>query len=617
MTDNNITTKTITELMGLNFFIPSYQRGYRWTKTNVLQLLDDIWEYRKNDDNQKSFYCLQPVVVRKHTWKDKDGNDVEGYELIDGQQRLTTIHRIITYLMLEFLKVDSLKSDYKKELYKIYYETRLESADFLAGKAKDESKPDLYYMSQAYSCIKQWFEDEEKRFGRAEKNRLLDVLLPELIEKKDEGLNQNPQWSIQVIWYEINDVNQKSEGLFTRLNRGKIPLTSAELIKARFVNTQSMKNLPSNDQVRKKTLLIQLWDEMEAQLNDPFFWAFITNMNQNSYSSKIELLFDTITDKKLNESDPLFSFVHFFDTKETSETLWKKWIEIEEIFRSLEYWYKTKVYHNKIGYLIATGTSIKKLVKARKERTKSEFTKVLNSYIAQQIPNNWQDLRYDKESERDIISNILLLHNLERMNGNNPEVFPFATYKQVRKSLEHIHAQNIEAMDPRVKEPWVAWLTEHLEILKELKKGDLKVNVLEKEIESALPNLEFNQFKMLARRIIELLPTDSEDSNDYLHKIENMALLGLGENVILSNSVFEVKRRKIVQMDKDGAFLPIATKRVFLKYFAGETNSNAAIWSREERNAYKKDINDALEPYLNLKKTPINSYEDKFQKTIG
>lgn len=66
------------------FFIPDYQRGYKWTRTEVLKLLNDIWDFKLNHPNEddSDFYCLQPVVV-----KPKDGR----YYVIDGQQRLTTL----------------------------------------------------------------------------------------------------------------------------------------------------------------------------------------------------------------------------------------------------------------------------------------------------------------------------------------------------------------------------------------------------------------------------------------------------------------------------------------------------------------------------------------------
>ncbi len=75
---NNIIleTKFVADIRG-SFYIPSYQRGYRWSETEVVRLLDDIYQ------NGKKNYCLQPVVVRKKE---------DRYELIDGQQRLTTLY---------------------------------------------------------------------------------------------------------------------------------------------------------------------------------------------------------------------------------------------------------------------------------------------------------------------------------------------------------------------------------------------------------------------------------------------------------------------------------------------------------------------------------------------
>ena len=60
------------------YWIPKYQRGYRWTEVQVVQLLDDIWDFILS--KRSGFYCLQPVVIRPRS---------EGeYEVIDGQQRI-------------------------------------------------------------------------------------------------------------------------------------------------------------------------------------------------------------------------------------------------------------------------------------------------------------------------------------------------------------------------------------------------------------------------------------------------------------------------------------------------------------------------------------------------
>lgn len=602
MTYNQITTLSVTQLLGLNFYIPEYQRGYRWTKNNVLQLLNDIWEYRQDGKNAKSFYCLQPIVVRKMPWQDLNGNDIQGYELIDGQQRLTTIHRIITYLTLEHLQSNLTEEGYPDNLFSIYYKTRLESKDFLSSNSPNDTKPDLFYMSEAYKCIKEWFEDKKRGIPRQIKDEVLKILLPGNIVN-EQGITQMPEWSVRVIWYEIKDEKQKSEDLFTRLNRGKIPLTSAELIKAKFVNADSFKGLSEEDKIKRRTQLIQIWDEIENQLNNPKFWAFISNESISKYSCKIEYLFDIITDRKPTEQDPLYSFIKFFDEKETADSLWAKWIQVEELYRSLVYWYANKNLYHKIGYLIATGTTIGNLVGLKKNHTKTAFDQEISKLIADSIASNWEELSYANKADYNKAVNVLLLTNIEliRKNDNNNEFFPFEMYKRITKSLEHIHAQNIEGINENKKEDWLNWLNAHKSILLNVASDRAKAEEVIKEVETIeIKEFKYGDFKILSSKILDLIPKEEINANEYLHKIENMALLGLTENISLSNSVFEVKRRKIIELDKAGAFIPLATKRIFLKYYSTDDTQHYSIWTKKERDAYLKEIRDCIELYKPL-----------------
>lgn len=597
MIENQIKTLSVTELLGMNFYIPEYQRGYRWTKTNVLQLLNDIWEYRQEPNNRNTFYCLQPVVVRHAKWQDINGTIIQGYELIDGQQRLTTLHRILTYLILEYLQ-NNLKSEgYSENLYSIYYKTRLESKTFLEANNTDNTKPDLHYMSEAYKTIKEWFEDGKRGIPRQVKDEMMKIILPSILNK---GEKQFPEWSVQVIWYETKDTTQKSEELFTRLNRGKIPLTSAELIKAKFVNSDSFKEMSEDDKIKRRTQLIQIWDEIENQLNNPKFWAFISNESLRKYSNKIEYLFDIETNKKSTEKDPLYSFIHFFDNKETAESLWKKWMKIEEIYRSLVFWYSNKNFYHKIGFLITTGVDIKELINIKNKDTKQDFGNKINNLISEKIDDNWDGLSYDKPNDREKMINILLLTNIEiaRTNHNSNEFFPFEMYKGITKSLEHIHAQNIEGINKNKKNEWFNWLNSHISILPSVSNEKEKVQKLIDEFHAIdEKTYTYDDFKRLSEKILALIPNDNIEENDYLHKIQNIALLGLKENILLSNSVFEVKRRKMIEMDKAGAFIPLATKRVFLKYYCSESNQHYSVWTKEERSAYLQEIYNCVKLY--------------------
>lgn len=61
--------------------IPEYQRGYKWTAANVIQLLEDLKNFKKTDNDQ--FYCIQNITITKQKHEDSWCMNV-----IDGQQRL-------------------------------------------------------------------------------------------------------------------------------------------------------------------------------------------------------------------------------------------------------------------------------------------------------------------------------------------------------------------------------------------------------------------------------------------------------------------------------------------------------------------------------------------------
>lgn len=98
MKENSISLKSINEILTFKFFIPSYQRGYRWTDRQVEDLLNDIYEFSKRPvKREEDIYCLQPVVVKDRERK---------WELIDGQQRLTTIYIILSFLQKRKFEIE-------------------------------------------------------------------------------------------------------------------------------------------------------------------------------------------------------------------------------------------------------------------------------------------------------------------------------------------------------------------------------------------------------------------------------------------------------------------------------------------------------------------------------
>ena len=141
MEETNLITKAIGEILdGRYFVIPSYQRGYRWKGKQVEDLLNDLFTFAiKPDHHECEFYCLQPIIVQRISEEEKSKyncpKDKEAWEVVDGQQRLTTIYILLNYIIKNRLRYDDemFKEDYGKELFHLKYETRDNSEEFFTN----------------------------------------------------------------------------------------------------------------------------------------------------------------------------------------------------------------------------------------------------------------------------------------------------------------------------------------------------------------------------------------------------------------------------------------------------------------------------------------------------
>lgn len=212
MANNSMGTKKVEELLvsksmplGMQFYVPNYQRGYRWKESQVQQLLNDIKEFDYEKNNEKKFYCLQPLVVTE----DKEN----GWVVIDGQQRLTTLFIILTCIEKMLYKE-------KAQLYQMNYQNKPQMHDWLEelGDVNNDVQInsddiDAYHITNAYLTVKAWLEEAND----------LKAIGAEIREKI--------RTYTRFIWYEVKG-DIKPEIIFTNINMGKIKLTNAELIKA-------------------------------------------------------------------------------------------------------------------------------------------------------------------------------------------------------------------------------------------------------------------------------------------------------------------------------------------------------------------------------------------------
>ena len=547
-------TKLVGSITG-DFYIPSYQRGYRWGEDEVTRLLDDVYNNGTNN------YCLQPIVVRRNG---------DRFELIDGQQRLTTLYLIYRYMYNAsggFLDEPS---------FSLEYETREKSAEFLKDiqTSMKEDNIDFWFICNAYETIEKWFAEKDKKSTLTNINKYFDE-------------------NVKVIWYEVSE-NEDAIGLFARLNIGKIPLTSAELVKAMFLSRDNNEQM---DREKQEEISLQ-WDNIEKELHNASLWGFLTNSVAEDYQTRIDLILDLITKKGTETREKYYTYFAF-DKMKAEMSLSDIWKEIQHTFLILKDWYEDHELYHKIGYLIASKTqTVQSIYEDSKGKTKSEFKQGLDQLIKDSIAYDkpYEELSYDKSGDYEKISRLLLLFNVEsvRQIDEKAQRFPFDRYKDKASwSLEHIHAQQSEGM--RKQEDWKEWLRLHIISLKSLQNQDdliaRSTEAMERE------KLERTDFEQLQQEIVAVMSV--EGNAEYLHSISNMALLNTSDNVALSNSTFDVKRNIIIEMDKIGKYIPFCTKMVFLKYYTPSENNQIHFWGQADRVAYVNAINSVLKEYLN------------------
>ena len=565
---NKLELKSINEILDYDFFIPSYQRGYKWDEQQVLDLLNDIYEFANKYKVKEEFYCLQPIVVLPETFEQKIR-----YRVIDGQQRLTTIYIILKYLE-NLLKEEE---EYNiKRFYTIEYETRNNSKDFLEkhlnGKI-DKTNPDFYYMSLAFNIVKEWFKEKIKD-RKITKRKFIDILL---------GLNNK---DVKFIWYELPEKEDEIK-VFTRLNIGKIPLSNSELIKAILLF-----GLQENE----KFELISEWDYIEKNLQNDRFFSFLTTKEYKN--TRIDFIFDLLAknynDKfnlKIKENDKRFSF-YIFDRliKEKKKNKKELWSEIKEYFRIFEELFNNENYYHYVGFLVNISSDemfINEIIELFKTNKKNEFELELKERMEIELKTPLQNLEYNSNYKE--IEKLLFLFNILITMESGYSRYPFDIHNKEKWSLEHIHAQNSEGLKENDK----------IKLLELLEKSPYIDYEIKKEIKELLKNskIEDKQFEIIQQKI-NLKITGEKDE---IHTIDNLALLSKNDNSSLNNSIFPEKRAKIKELDKEGRFIPLGTKNVFMKYYSDKVDE-FLTWNQTDRKSYFKVLEEKLTPFIKVEK---------------
>lgn len=539
------------------FRVPRYQRGYRWGEQELTRLLTDIWE------SQGQPYSLQPVVVKRDsqtTW-----------ELVDGQQRLTTLYLIFVYMQ---------RAGFKNvgPQYTISYDTRPESEAYLEtlDPTLANSNIDFFHLSRAYACIQAWF--DQRGATPLKRQEVADDIFRYLCK------------SVRVIWYEAPE-GLDSTTLFTRLNVGRIPLTDAELLKALLLS-RSRGGAGTADRAHE---IAAQWDGIERDLRHPDVWAFVADGAAAESPTRIMLLLDALAGGPRGRARPRF---HTFDVlrkkveESTPDALWNEVVQLHALVLG---WYENRDHYHKIGYLVAVGHGFSDLVGLASGKTKSEFGALLDAAIRSTLeltPSGLASLSYESDPRK--CSRVLLLMNVEtvRRMQDSSERYSFRVYRQQAWSLEHIHAQQADTLTKA--DQWKEWLRLHRDALVDLPAiNKIQRDSLLLRIDDVGDSIDRQAFQRLAHDVsvaFTVVDASAQAQSHSVHSLSNLALLASGHNSALSNAVFEVKRQRILELDRQGAYIPVCTRQVFLKYYTDADAQQIHYWSTQDREAYMNAI---------------------------
>lgn len=621
MKENKIGLKSVAQLLDMKFFVPSYQRGYRWTEQQVKDLLEDIQDFSLTKHQEGEFYCVQPLVVREMNEEEKKQNSLEGkwYEVIDGQQRLTTMYLILTYLK-DVIKM----SGYRDDLYQIEYqrETNKEQS-LLQGISNiteiNDNRADLYYLTKAYCVIKNWFEE-----NKIKKPKYCETLLDE--EKGDKSNN------IRFIWYE--SVDEDPIKVFTRLNIGKISLTNAELIKALFLNRSNFAKEGNAIRLRQQEIAAE-WDHIEYKLQNDEFWLFLNAIGDNR-PTRIDFIFDLICEKNIlaleNEkieaigTDEYKTFRYFYQYfKKEDANITHCWRIVKKYFQTFQEWYDDIELYHYVGFLVeykpkGIGNIISYLIgKWEENDNKQSFLKYLKEELNKIVTENPIEYSYDLEGKNKISCKpILLFHNIQTVINQNTNQkdkyeiatfykFPFHLYKMENWDVEHIHSSTDNPEDDvQTQREWL--LNVYLSVEEELQ---------EKIAKCLSEESNDNDIKALYDKIKSSFSTKEEWTPEEKNRIWNYTLLDSSTNRSYGNAIFPAKRRVIISKDKGqriaipqfssrggkwelkepisdiSSFVPPCTKQVFLKYYS-PTIADNNYWTKTDAEAYQNDIQECI-----------------------
>ncbi|QIC82301.1 DUF262 domain-containing protein [Helicobacter pylori] len=233
----------------LYYQIPIYQRPYQWTEENCEKLLDDLFEdYEK--DRESDYFCGSLVLV-----KSDPNSKTETYDIVDGQQRLSTFILLAKVLADLYNGLDPEYLGYLQESWKDRYTERKRlSFNTIGSNAEYDFQDALEH-----------FNDSQASKNKNNENNYLKnaICLKNYLEKKEiKNINNFIDWlycNVVFITITCPDAD-KALRIFNVLNARGLPLNATDIFKGEL-----LKELAKEEDQKK---LVSRWNALNQKCSD-------------------------------------------------------------------------------------------------------------------------------------------------------------------------------------------------------------------------------------------------------------------------------------------------------------------------------------------------------------
>lgn len=309
------------------FEIPDYQRAYSWTKENLKQLVDDIWESVELNKSRgsKEFdqyepYFLGSIVLCSKEYKD-DGCGI--YDVIDGQQRLTSIIMLIATIRD---LVDN--EEYKKVLSGLIYQKPnilmgIKESIRVKARGKEEEFFKKYILTDGGTDLVKDLDITELSEAKQNMVNAIEVFRASFFNEEGELLEEKLNEFIVYLLQKVVLVVITTESftsafrLFNVINARGLPLTDSDLLKSENLRV-------INPEIRKE--YTDIWENHEQDLGKEKLDQIIGFMRTMKLKSKAEESVYEEFSKKIFRAEPEYLGVNFVNHLTAIKALYDKYI---------------------------------------------------------------------------------------------------------------------------------------------------------------------------------------------------------------------------------------------------------------------------------------------------